>query len=74
MYTTGANLYQREGGIGDVFCGRGCLIVADSSFFPRLLFLRKDLSASEGNPVLLCLHGGIPDYFLKQNYHTGLED
>jgi pimeloyl-ACP methyl ester carboxylesterase len=26
------------------------------------------------NPVLLYLHGGIPDYFLTQNYPTGLED
>ncbi len=25
-------------------------------------------------PVLLYLHGGIPDYFLGQKYHTGLED
>lgn len=25
------------------------------------------------NPVLLYLHGGMPDYFLKQNYPTGLE-
>ena len=26
------------------------------------------------NPVLLYLHGGMPDYFLKQKYPTGLED
>ncbi len=26
------------------------------------------------NPVLLYLHGGIPDYFLTQKYPTGLED
>lgn len=26
------------------------------------------------NPVLLYLHGGIPDYFLSNNYPTGLED
>jgi pimeloyl-ACP methyl ester carboxylesterase len=26
------------------------------------------------NPVLLYLHGGIPDYFLTQTYPTGLED
>lgn len=26
------------------------------------------------NPVLLYLHGGIPDYFLTQEYPTGLED
>jgi pimeloyl-ACP methyl ester carboxylesterase len=26
------------------------------------------------NPVLLYLHGGIPDYFLTKNYPTGLED
>jgi pimeloyl-ACP methyl ester carboxylesterase len=26
------------------------------------------------NPVLLYLHGGVPDYFLKRRYPTGLED
>jgi pimeloyl-ACP methyl ester carboxylesterase len=26
------------------------------------------------NPVLLYLHGGMPDYFLSQRYPTGLED
>ncbi len=26
------------------------------------------------NPVLLYLHGGMPDYFLTQKYATGLED
>jgi pimeloyl-ACP methyl ester carboxylesterase len=26
------------------------------------------------NPVLLYLHGGIPDYFLTERYPTGLED
>jgi pimeloyl-ACP methyl ester carboxylesterase len=26
------------------------------------------------NPVLLYLHGGLPDYFLTQRYPTGLED
>ncbi|MCE7984523.1 MAG: alpha/beta hydrolase [Caldilinea sp. CFX5] len=26
------------------------------------------------NPVLLYLHGGMPDYFLTQRYPTGLED
>jgi pimeloyl-ACP methyl ester carboxylesterase len=26
------------------------------------------------NPVLLYLHGGVPDYFLTQRYPTGLED
>jgi len=30
----------------------------------------KDLS----HPVLLYLHGGMPDYFLTQNYPTGLDD
>jgi hypothetical protein len=25
------------------------------------------------NPVLLYLHGGMPDYFLTQRYPTGLE-
>lgn len=27
-----------------------------------------------GNPVLLYLHGGMPDYFLTQKYPPGLED
>lgn len=27
----------------------------------------------KSNPVLLYLHGGMPDYFLKQQYPTGLE-
>ena len=26
------------------------------------------------NPVLLYLHGGMPDYFLTQRYPTGLDD
>jgi len=31
-------------------------------------------SKNRNNPVLLYLHGGMPDYFLTQNYPTGLED
>ena len=31
-------------------------------------------SKNAGNPVLLYLHGGIPDYFLSRKYPTGLED
>jgi len=31
-------------------------------------------SKDESNPVLLYLHGGMPDYFLKQKYPTGLEN
>jgi pimeloyl-ACP methyl ester carboxylesterase len=31
-------------------------------------------SKNEENPVLLYLHGGIPDYFLTERYPTGLED
>lgn len=31
-------------------------------------------SKNKGNPVLLYLHGGIPDYFLTRKYPTGLED
>lgn len=31
-------------------------------------------SKNQGNPVLLYLHGGIPDYFLTQKYPTFLED
>ena len=31
-------------------------------------------SRDASNPVLLYLHGGMPDYFLTQQYPTGLED
>ena len=31
-------------------------------------------SKDAGNPVLLYLHGGMPDYFLTGKYPTGLED
>ena len=31
-------------------------------------------SKNQENPVLLYLHGGIPDYFLTRKYPTGLED
>jgi pimeloyl-ACP methyl ester carboxylesterase len=31
-------------------------------------------SKDETNPVLLYLHGGMPDYFLTERYPTGLED
>ncbi len=31
-------------------------------------------SKSASNPVLLYLHGGMPDYFLTQRYPTGLEE
>lgn len=31
-------------------------------------------SKNSTNPVLLYLHGGMPDYFLTQKYPTGLED
>lgn len=31
-------------------------------------------SKNEENPVLLYLHGGMPDYFLTEHYPTGLED
>jgi pimeloyl-ACP methyl ester carboxylesterase len=31
-------------------------------------------SKDSANPVLLYLHGGIPDYFLSKQYPTGLED
>lgn len=31
-------------------------------------------SKNHGNPVLLYLHGGLPDYFLSKNHPTKLED
>jgi pimeloyl-ACP methyl ester carboxylesterase len=31
-------------------------------------------SRNTANPVLLYLHGGMPDYFLTEKYPTGLED
>jgi pimeloyl-ACP methyl ester carboxylesterase len=31
-------------------------------------------SKNSNNPVLLYLHGGMPDYFLTRKYPTGLED
>lgn len=31
-------------------------------------------SKNQSNPVLLCLHGGLPEYFLSSEYPTGLED
>ncbi len=31
-------------------------------------------SKNKSNPVLLYLHGGLPEYFLTQTYPTGLED
>jgi pimeloyl-ACP methyl ester carboxylesterase len=31
-------------------------------------------SKNDKNPVLLYLHGGMPDYFLTERYPTGLED
>ena len=31
-------------------------------------------SKDDKHPVLLYLHGGMPDYFLTQRYPTGLED
>ena len=31
-------------------------------------------SKDPAHPVLLCLHGGLPEYFLTERYPTGLED
>ena len=35
-----------------------------------MIIISKDIT----HPVLLYLHGGMPDYFLTQKYPTGLED
>ena len=35
-----------------------------------MIIKSKDMT----NPVLLYVHGGMPDYFLTQKYPTGLED
>ena len=31
-------------------------------------------STDPAHPVLLCLHGGLPEYFLTERYPTGLEN
>src|SRR5215472_6378297 len=31
-------------------------------------------STDAAHPVLLCLHGGLPEYFLTERYPTGLEN
>ena len=46
-------------------------IFVDINGVPQGMFIQsKDIN----NPVLLYLHGGMPDYFLKQKYPTGLEE
>jgi pimeloyl-ACP methyl ester carboxylesterase len=44
---------------------------ADINGLRQGMFIRsKDLA----NPVMLILHGGLPEYFLTERYPTGLED
>ncbi|AEE17625.1 alpha/beta fold hydrolase [Treponema brennaborense] len=50
--------------------------IAEKGFLPvngkNLGYIIK--SKNERNPVLLYLHGGMPDYFLTELYPTGLDD
>ena len=46
-------------------------IFVDINGVPQDMFIQ---SKDTNNPVLLYLHGGMPDYFLKQKYPTGLEE
>jgi pimeloyl-ACP methyl ester carboxylesterase len=57
----------------------GCMLegsISEKVFVPingvkQGMFIK---SKSASNPVLLYLHGGMPDYFLTQRYPTGLEE
>jgi pimeloyl-ACP methyl ester carboxylesterase len=46
-------------------------IVVDINGVGQGMFIK---GRSIGNPVLLYLHGGMPDYFLTARYPTGLDD
>ena len=55
---------QEEGGISEK------LFVKINNLKQGMFIKGKKAS----NPVLLYLHGGMPDYFLTRRYHIGLED
>jgi pimeloyl-ACP methyl ester carboxylesterase len=46
-------------------------VFADISGVRQGMFIQ---SKDAAHPVLLCLHGGLPEFFLTQRYPTGLED
>jgi pimeloyl-ACP methyl ester carboxylesterase len=46
-------------------------IFVDINGVPQGMFIQ---SKDSNNPILLYLHGGMPDYFLKQKHPTGLEE
>jgi pimeloyl-ACP methyl ester carboxylesterase len=45
-------------------------VFADINGMRQGMFIQ---STDPGRPVLLCLHGGLPEYFLTERYPTGLE-
>jgi pimeloyl-ACP methyl ester carboxylesterase len=46
-------------------------VFADINGVRQGMFIQGNDAA---RPVLLCLHGGLPEYFLTERYPTGLED
>jgi pimeloyl-ACP methyl ester carboxylesterase len=46
-------------------------VFADINGVRQGMFIQGNDAA---HPVLLCLHGGLPEYFLTERYPTGLED
>jgi hypothetical protein len=46
-------------------------VFADINGVRQGMFIQGNDAA---HPVLLCLHAGLPEYFLTERYPTGLED